>query len=952
MHQGPNGYLWVGTYFGLLRYDGHEFEKIIELEGTIEETSIYSISSTYKEIIALGNRKVFVIDKNTLEKKVIPFNTGKISKPKKIIALRNSLLIAAEDGLWQLNYGNNFFTNIHPRSPVTDIKAINTGKVIYSNSEGFWAYYPFNKKLVPIKYNSVSLIKHFWLNQKGNISWFEADNEFFTGSLKNNKIQTLQRFEVMIPAQSIGLEYYQNKHYLGTKNGLVAINNDGETELIQQETDDYFSLSQNFISCMLVDNINNFWVGTEIGGINLHNPNRYVFHLNSYLTSKKESKCKEVISFAETEKGEILVQTALKETGIYELKNKAFKKWVQTSIIANCISKKVGTTSQFYMGTPDGLYEFDYEKESKNFISTKSNFKTFESDIKSIIYTGNNQYWMGGSDGFFLFDGVLNKVIKHYGIANSEIGCENVRNINFKNRELILISTTKGLYQLNINTDKISLLPLSKDKNEPMVSVAITDKKGRTWIGTSGKGIYITNTNQLQLIIDKEKGLANNQIYTLTFNQDSSECWATTNKGISRISIENFGIKNYFVDDGLQGSEFIESSNLRTKNGWICLGGVAGFNSFEPTQIYESKNSSQMNIKSLSIFNEKQTFQEYYKIPGQQNYISFDYVALNFNLEKNLNYLYKLEGLDTSFHPVGNRKFVSFGQLSPGEYQFKVRAQNWNGDESSMEASVAFQIVPQIYQTLIFKIGSSIFLAAIIALVIYWRTQIAIQEEKEKGEQTAMIASLELKALRAQMNPHFIFNSLNSIQYFVMNNEGKIAAKYLSKFAKLIRMILDVSEQTFVSISNKIEFLQLYVDLEALRLNNSFNCEFVVDKNLDQNVLIPTLLIQPHVENAIWHGLQSKKGEKRLKIEFIHLSEDQVQVIVTDNGIGRTAAMEIKKQKIAVHQSRGSKISEDRIASLKKLFGSNPKIEIIDLYDENNLACGTKVIINVPIIHG
>jgi LytS/YehU family sensor histidine kinase len=239
-----------------------------------------------------------------------------------------------------------------------------------------------------------------------------------------------------------------------------------------------------------------------------------------------------------------------------------------------------------------------------------------------------------------------------------------------------------------------------------------------------------------------------------------------------------------------------------------------------------------------------------------------------------------------------------------------------------------------------------------MAWIVYQRTQKAINEEKEKGIQNNLIAQLELKALRAQMNPHFIFNSLNSIQYFVINNEKNEAAKYLSKFAKLIRMILDSSEQSFVTISDKVEFLNLYTDLEALRLNNSFSTEYWVDPLLDQNILIPTLLIQPHVENAIWHGLQYKDGEKKLSIKFLYLHENMLQVAIEDNGIGRAAAIELKNQKTSVHQSKGFKLSEDRINSLKKLFGSNPKIEIIDLFNENNLACGTKVIINIPIIHG
>lgn len=951
LHHGPNGFLWIGTLFGLQRYDGHEFEKILELDGNIEESSIYSISSNYKKIVALGHRKVYFIDKNTFEVNIVPFNTPKIVKPRKIIALRNSILIAAEDGLWQLIEGNKFFTNIHPSSPVTDIRIINTGKVVYSNSEGFWAYYPFTQVKVALSYNSISLIKHFWLNQNGDISWLEADNEFYTGKLKNNSIQILNKYSVPIQSQSIGVEYYEKKYYIGTKSGLISIGKNGEIETIKQETDDYFSISQNFVTCMLVDNINNFWVGTEIGGINLHNPNRYKFNLLSHLTNKRNSRCKEVISFAETERGDILVQTSLRETGIFEPTKNAFKKWIYTGIIANCVFKKANSQDMYFMGTREGLYELNLKDEKLKYLSTKLNSKNFESDIKTITYAGNNQYWMGGTDGLFLFDEKLEKIIKYYSIGNSGLGSENIRNLNSKNKSELLISTSKGLYQLNTNSEEIKLIPLSANKNEPLVSMTAIDKNGNIWAGTSGEGIYILQNKKVIYNLNKDCGLANNQIYSLTFNKDKSECWVSTNKGVSKVNAKDFKIRNYYLDDGLQGSEFIESSNLSTETGTIYLGGVAGFNSFNPATMYMSTDKSYMNIKSLSIFNQKQKYQAYYKIPGNQNYISIDYIDLNFNLGKNLNYLYKLEGIDTTFNEVGNRRFASFGQLAPGEYVFKVKAQNWNGDDISNEASVSFQIVPEIYQTLSFKIGSSILIAMLIAMFIYYRTKSAIEEEKEKGEQTAMIANLELKALRAQMNPHFIFNSLNSIQYFVMNNEGKIAAKYLSKFAKLIRMILDVSEQTFVSVSEKIEFLKLYIDLEALRLNNTFTYEFIIDEKIDQTVLIPTLLIQPHIENAIWHGLQSKKGEKKLSIQFSLASENQIRVTVTDNGIGRKAAMEIKKQKTSLHQSRGYKISEDRIESLKKLFGSNPKIEIIDLYDQNNLACGTKVIINVPVIH-
>ena len=952
MHQGPNGFIWVGTQFGLLRYDGNEFEKIIELEGSGEDARILSISSNQNTIAALGQQRIYLIDKNTLSYQSIAFPPNKIIKPNKIIILRNTLVISAEDGLWNIKLGGNYFENIHPKSPVTDIQSIATGKVIYSNSEGFWAYYPFTKKRVPIKYFPSSFIKHFGLNQQQEIYWLEANNEFYVGQLKQNKIGGIKQFEVKINGTSTSIQLYQNNYYLGTNKGLLQINASGETRLINQKEELANSLSQNSVSCMMVDGVANFWVGTEKGGINLHNPQRYKFPSISFLGGSKFSKCKEILSFAETENGEILFQNSFGDMGLFNPQSGEINKWITTDIIGNCIVAKTNNPKQFLIGTPQGLYAYSQAIGTVKFISTKDSIKNFESDIKCILPCENGTYWMAGNDGLFLFDAERNKTIEYYGIANSNLGTDNIRNIQFINKNEMLISTSKGLYLFKLRQKQFELIRLSRKKNESMVSMATTDSEGNIWAGTAGNGIFILKINGEKLIINSQLGLANQQIFTLLFNQDKSQCWVSTNKGISKIDAKTFAVKNYYIQDGLQGSEYTESASLLTKNGTIFMGGISGFNYFNPKQLLTDPNACKIAIKGLRVFNQILPYETFYNIPSSKNFISFEYTALNFNLSGSQSYHYMLEGIDTGFNEVGRRRFASFGQLAPGNYTFKVRVANENNEMGLNEASISFNIIPVFYQTGWFKITSSILLAAIIAFIIYFRTQRALAEEKEKGIQSNMIALLELKALRAQMNPHFIFNSLNSIQYFVMNNEGKEAAKYLSKFAKLIRMILDISEQTFISIHSKIEFLKLYIDLEALRLNNTFTSEFWVDPNLDQSILIPTLLIQPHVENAIWHGLQSKQGNKKLLVQFINFNEETVQVIVSDNGIGRLAAMDIKKQKINLHQSKGSKISEDRIHSLNKLFGSNPKIEIIDLYDENNLACGTKVIINVPIIHG
>jgi ligand-binding sensor domain-containing protein len=952
LHQGPNHYLWVGTYFGLLRYDGNEFEKVIELDGNIEESSILSISSNTSQIFALSKKRIYTVEKNTLDVENTPFTVHSIIKPHKIIALRNCLLIAAENGLWKMDLSSQLFTNIHPGSPVTDLHHIETGKAIYSNSEGLHTYYPFIDKSIPLNYKPYSLILHFWVNNNQEIAWLEADNECYLGVITFKNIHIKKSFEIDKISKSSGFTKYKNYYYVGTRKGLLAISENGSWNYLDHNEEEFFSLSQNFVSCMLVDNTNNFWVGTEIGGLNLHHPNRYLFPVVSYLQSTNMSKCKEILSFAETNSGDILFQNTIGGLGVFDPKTSQVKKWIKTGLIGNCMVSKTANQNTFLIGTPEGLFEYDHQREKTTFLSTKNEIKNFESDIKHILPVGQNLYWMGGSDGLFLYDAKTKQTLAHYSISNTNLGSNNIRSISFKNTNELLVSTSKGLYVFNIRKNSFTLIPLSTDKKEPMVSSSKIASNGNIWVGTAGKGIVILHTHGKKTYLDVNAGLSNLQIYSLTFNQAETECWVATNHGLSCINTKNLAIKNYHIYDGLQGSEFFESSVLNSRNGYLYFGGVAGFNFFDPNTIKLEKQISRIAIKGISVFNERLPYQSYYNIPSAKNYLSLDFTSLDFNLNSSHTYYCKIEGIDTGFNEIGNRRFASFGQLLPGEYEFKVKVANANGNILSNEASLAFKIVPMFYQTYWFKILSSFLMASLIAFFIYNRTQKAIKEEKEKGIQENLIALLELKALRAQMNPHFIFNSLNSIQYFVINNEKTEAAKYLSKFAKLIRMILDVSEQTFVSISSKVEFLKLYTDLEALRLNNSFSAEYWIDPLIDQNILIPTLLIQPHVENAIWHGLQSKQGDKKLNIQFFYLNEKTLQVIIEDNGIGREAAKASKKQKISLHQSKGFKLSEDRIKTLKKLFGSHPKIEIIDLFDQNHLACGTKVIINVPIIHG
>lgn len=227
--------------------------------------------------------------------------------------------------------------------------------------------------------------------------------------------------------------------------------------------------------------------------------------------------------------------------------------------------------------------------------------------------------------------------------------------------------------------------------------------------------------------------------------------------------------------------------------------------------------------------------------------------------------------------------------------------------------------------------------------------ELARENEIKFLEIKKLLAESQLMALRAQMNPHFVFNCLNSIQECIVTQKYGEASKYLNKFSKLFRMVLNNSGKNLVSLNEEKEVLDLYLQLEQMRFEKSFGYEIQVDDELEMDeILIPSMLVQPYVENALWHGLMHKDGERRLCIEFKRISEDVFQCIIDDNGIGRRKSFELKEQqsKAKRHESKGLKISKDRIDVLQKQ-GYHASLDIIDKYDEQNNATGTKVIIEL-----
>jgi LytS/YehU family sensor histidine kinase len=301
-------------------------------------------------------------------------------------------------------------------------------------------------------------------------------------------------------------------------------------------------------------------------------------------------------------------------------------------------------------------------------------------------------------------------------------------------------------------------------------------------------------------------------------------------------------------------------------------------------------------------------------------------------------FFYKMPGIISEWIEVPNGN-INFSSLPIGKHILYLKGSNNDGIFSD-EQKVYVIVKPFWYQTNLIKMVTVLCIAALVFAFVRWQIRSIRKEASFKQK----IAETEMQALRAQMNPHFIFNSLNSIENFIMQNEKRLASDYLNKFARLIRMILDSSRNELVPLSKDMESLQLYIDLEQLRFNNKFSYQSFIDPALlNGDYRVPSLLIQPYVENAIVHGLANSE-ENNLNLSItVTLENDAIKYIIQDNGVGRKKANEYNLQNKPYHKSVGLQITEDRVNMFNQQAMGNDFIRFTDLYDENKEPGGTKV---------
>jgi len=429
-------------------------------------------------------------------------------------------------------------------------------------------------------------------------------------------------------------------------------------------------------------------------------------------------------------------------------------------------------------------------------------------------------------------------------------------------------------------------------------------------------------------------------IYDYT-NDEEGNIWIATRKGLIVFNTHNYSFNQYTEEDGLVNNN-MDGAIKKLPSGRMVYAGENYFTTFRPADLLRTPAHKTLLLTGITAGdtdllagNPKKVI-----VPAGVEKITFKWALLNYTNPLQNRYYSKLDKIDNDWNYAGNKGQIEYNSLPPGDYKFKYKAVTSDGLAGD-EKVLLFTVEPAFWQTWWFIALMVLLLVATVLLIV---RNVKLKERKRAALQL-QLSALEMKALRAQMNPHFIFNALNSIQECIITKNTDTAYSYLSSFSKLVRMILENSEKQFISLEDEIETLRLYLSIEKLRFDDSFEYKIVIAPQVDVTfVRLPAMIIQPFVENALWHGLIQKKGEKKLLLSF-RVEVNSLICVVKDNGVGRKHTEQTQNSRQIKKQSMGVKITEERL----QLLETEASIRINDMEDRHGQPCGTEVTITIPL---
>lgn len=723
-----------------------------------------------------------------------------------------------------------------------------------------------------------------------------------------------------------GLNVYEDKDgyiwYCSSNRGVMWFN--PKADYIQAFVRDYSktsSLPGNAITYFHELAKDKILIGTN-NGITEFNPLTNSFRNFSVALSDKDTSPHPFIR-AMLQRGDSILITTYKGLSIYNTRSGKFSRFYESNEIADSVF--------IY-----GIWLLHYTAPGE------------------VMVTGNN------ASRFHLNTGKYEFLDKNKPDALYSLSDINASMYDESNGNLWIEADTGKLYLYNTYSRHLTNQVYTNDRIS-MIDAIAKDKSGNIWLGTTG-GLFKYNpaTKQSEKIVLNTRY---NDVYNIIIN-NSEYIWLTTPKEIVRYNPHKNTVEVISINTILPNCDIMKRAFMLSSDGFLHVGTNKGFCRIDTRRFTPEKRLKEPQLVKFSVFeNEKpfgETFQQLDKIvlSHNENFFSFAMSSFDYRIQSTVRYGYMLEGFDKDWQDArGN--LASYTNVPPGKYKLHLRSSIGGGGWIQRAIPVAIVVTPPFWQTWWF-ILIAVLVAVFSAIGIYKFIR-AKKKAEDKARETKreselqlleirkLLAESQLMALRAQMNPHFVFNCLNSIQECIVTQKYGEASLYLNKFSKLFRSVLNNSGRVMITLAEEIEVLELYLSLEHMRFEKSFEFTIEAEEDMETDeILIPSMLLQPYVENALWHGLMHKQGNRQLSISFKKVNEDVFQCTVDDNGIGRKKALELKEQqsKTKRHVSKGMSIANDRIDLLQKQ-GHHAVLKIIDKYDDHQNATGTRVVIEL-----
>lgn len=838
----------------------------------------------------------------------------------------------------------------------------------------YWYLYPEKAPHLFIPQNSIRKIyQHddgllYFGSWGAKVNLFNPKTEEFSALALNNKSKAEQQEGAKILNAATGEIIRKSAHeiWITTTLGLMEYNT--QRQVVQKT---YWNKIKNEEKYGLdfIDAQNRAWYGTNTG-LYRFDPIEQQFITYDFLEHNQKGYGYSYYFSEHSPHGDIAI-IPRDADGIFHL-DVAKKHWKKTPIPARYKNLKDAFTPRGISRNPLGFWTLINDENVFNFYPKEEKFENIplpnglkNQRFRAILWDTKGQLWIGTqTNGLFCWTPSINRWYhfkKELAAPNAPNRGVSVSRLFEDSQKNIWIKRYNGFSVYDAKQDTIYnfLYDLVPEKTDRAVNFFTEDKLGKVWM------IAGTKKQLLQADVKfPEKGVLKKINYPKEFqiaaigylkSDANGDVWALSNDGLYKIDVSSHEVTTYSLEYGIRDKTFFGFDIL--KDNRLVLGGKNKIWIAQPEDLRMNKELPKPYLTGISVLEEPLKSDvsienlKQLNLAHWENFFSFDFSAIAHTLGKSTQYRYQLEGLGDHWIDAGNRRSVNYTNVPSGNYIFKLQAANNEGiwNESSYQLPI-FIATPWWRETWFYLVASLLLIGTVYGVYRLRIRQIR-QQEQLKSDFEKQILKVEMNALRAQMNPHFLFNCLNSIERFIIKNDTLKASEYLNDFARLIRLILQNSRANYISLADELETLELYLRMESLRFIKQFNYQITVDAAIQpDNFNIPPMLIQPFIENAIWHGLMHKAdiSKGNLKIDF---TQQNAYLICTveDDGIGRAAAQAIKNRRIdSSKKSLGMKITKDRIAMLNRLHNVNTSIEIIDLVDDDGIGCGTRVVLKIP----